>query len=198
MSRHELFFSSAQSYLQRVTPENPILFFSAQKLRKQHAVFTTQFPGLVTFAVKAQPSVEVIETLVASGMNAFDVASPAEMNLVRSVHKNAVLHYNNPIRSKAEIDAAIKYRVASYSIDRMGELEKLLDALNAPTEISVRLKLSTNGGKIDFGSKFGANETHAIALLKRVAESGYKVAMCSAHCVKTMRRARRYEILSSF
>ena len=178
MSVHERFFANADEYLSTVQPRNPILFFSASKLIGQHKLFKENFPGEVTFAVKAHPNRDVIETLATGGMGAFDVASPAEMALVRSISPLAVLHYNNPIRSKDEIRDAIDHGVASYSIDRMGELEKLLSQLTTPVEISVRLKLETKGGKIDFGSKFGADEDLATKLLMRVKAAGHKPAMC--------------------
>ncbi|MEM7241165.1 MAG: type III PLP-dependent enzyme [Pseudomonadota bacterium] len=178
MSRHERFYSDPCRYLDVVRPDTPVLFFSASKLENQHQFFNNHFPGLVSFAVKAQPGREVIETLVSGGMHTFDVASPVEMALVRSVDPQAVLHYNNPIRSQAEITEALRHGVASYAVDRIGELEKLLARLTAPVEIAVRLKLPTKGGKIDFGSKFGADEATTVALVKRVSQTNHKISMC--------------------
>ena len=178
MTRYERFFKSEVSYLALANPEDPVLFFHPDRLEQQHEFFETHFPGLVTFAVKAQPSAEVIRILASQGMHAFDVASPAEMELVRRIVPFATLHYNNPIRSTEEIKSAIQFGVASYSIDRMAELDKLLSLLAEPAEISVRLKLSTKGGKIDFGSKFGADEDACIALLKRVEAAGHIPSMC--------------------
>ena len=51
---------------------------------------------------------QVIENLVAAGMSAFEVASPDEMRAVRALCPDAVLHYNNPVRSVAEIAEAVR------------------------------------------------------------------------------------------
>ena len=87
--------------------------------------FLRGFPGLVTYAVKANSAVEVLENLCVAGLDAFDVASPAEMAAARSVSPSAAMHYNNPVRSMDEIRAAVRFGVVSYSVDCDGELEKL-------------------------------------------------------------------------
>lgn len=140
--------------------------------------FRAGFPGLVTFAVKANPAREVLENLVASGIEAFDVASPAEMAAVCEVLPSAVLHYNNPVRSTDEIALALRFCVRSFSVDCAEELEKLIAAgVPEDSEISVRLRLSVKGAAYDFGAKFGADPAMAAALLRRVSEAGYQASM---------------------
>jgi ornithine decarboxylase len=122
----------------------------------------------VTFAVKANPGPAVLAQLFAGGMRSFDVASPEEIKLVRSVLPGAVLHYHNPVRSEAEIAAGIAAGVTSWSVDDLGELNKLIRA-GATGEVAVRFALPVRGAAYDFGAKFGATPGDAVALLKAVA-----------------------------
>ncbi len=75
------------------------------------------FRGLVTYAVKSNPEEVVIENLSAAGIRGFDVASPVEMRLIRRLAPDAAMHYNNPVRARAEIAVAVELGVKSYSVD---------------------------------------------------------------------------------
>ncbi|ETW11166.1 Orn/DAP/Arg decarboxylase 2 [Roseivivax marinus] len=158
--------------LVRRAPDRPVLYFEPAALHAAAARFRAGFPGEVTYAVKANPAPEVVETLAAAGLAAFDVASPAEMTLVRGIAPGAVLHYHNPIRSTAEIAEGLRHGARSWSVDRPGELRKL-DGLPTGTEIAVRLKLPVPGAAYDFGSKFGAVPAEAAELLRAVAARGF-------------------------
>lgn len=137
--------------------------------------FLSGFPGLVTYAVKANPARAILSGLGRAGITTFDVASPAEMALVRDVVPGATLHYHNPVRSAAEIAAARRHGIASWSIDRPAELDKLGEIDG--DEIAVRFKLPVPGAAYDFGAKFGAEPDLAVALLRLVAERGGKPSL---------------------
>lgn len=171
-------WSAPDAYLSQVCPDHPVLFFSPAILQATARRFQRGFPGLVTYAVKANDDDAVIDNLVAAGLRAFDVASPFEMDKVRRLHPGAVLHYNNPVRSRAEIDTALRHGIASWSVDDPAELEKLIAAgLPAGSEIAVRLRLPVKGAAYDFGAKFGADPALASELLARVASAGLIPAM---------------------
>lgn len=155
-------------------PENPVLFFAPMVLQATARRFIAGFPGMVTYAVKANPDEMVIQNLVAAGINGFDVASPAEIEMIRRLAPKAALHYNNPVRSRSEIAFAVTHGVKSYSVDSASELAKLADLVPATgTEISVRFKLPVEGAAYDFGAKFGAIPNQAAALLAEVARLGF-------------------------
>lgn len=166
-----------ETHLARRTPDHPILYFSPRVLHQVAERFQAGFGGLVTYAVKANPHPAVLSNLVAAGISAFDVASPAEMEAVRAASPDAKMHYNNPMRSRVEIDAGIAHDVASWSVDEVSELEKL-HAVPRDKEIAVRFALPVAGAAYDFGSKFGAAPQEAIELLKRVAAEGWTPALC--------------------
>ena len=178
MSRHPAVWSDPKAHLQATLPDHPVLYFSPARLRATAHQFLSGFPGLVTYAVKANDAAVVLENLVASGIRAFDVASPEEMEKVRAAAPGAAMHYNNPVRSKAEVAAAVRFGVRSFSVDSVGELAKLIAAVPAEgTEVSVRLKLPVPGAAYDFGTKFGAGPDDAVDLLRRVADAGFTPSM---------------------
>jgi ornithine decarboxylase len=178
MSRFPAVWPTAVSHLYATSPDHPVLYFAPSVLQETARRFMIGFPGLVTFAVKANDERAVLENLAAAGMTAFDVASPDEMVKVRAVRPDATLHYNNPVRSKREIAFARDMGVASWSVDDMGELEKIAALVPAEgIEISVRLKLPVKGAAYDFGAKFGASPERCAVLLARVAELGFIPSM---------------------
>lgn len=120
----------------------------------------------------------VVQNLVAAGIKGSDVASPAEIALIRRLAPGAAMHYNNPVRARHEIEFAVAQGVVSYSVDSHSELEKLIEIVPAAnTEITVRFKLPVNGAAYNFGAKFGATVELASELLKRVAEAGFLASL---------------------
>ncbi|MBL4917475.1 type III PLP-dependent enzyme [Szabonella alba] len=174
MGLSKTIWTNPTEYLRNVQPENPVLFFAPSVLQTTARRFIDGFPGMVTYAVKSNPEEAVIENLVAAGLRGFDVASPFEMRLIRRLAPDAALHYNNPVRSRAEIGVAVELGVKSYSIDSASELAKLIELVPAEgTEITVRFKLPVAGAAYNFGAKFGATAELAVDLLKSVADAGF-------------------------
>ena len=157
--------------------QHPVLFCAPPVLQDSARTFLDGFPGLVSYAVKANPDPLVLSRFAAAGITTFDVASPREMEIARAAVPGAVLHYNNPVRSPDEIAAAQAHGVASWAVDSTGELDKLACALPPGTEVSVRLKLPVAGAAYDFGSKFGAGPDMAARLLAGVAAAGLTPAL---------------------
>ena len=177
MRQDRPFPDSPADLLRRGAPEGPVLCFCPAVLRETAQTFLDGFPGEVTYAVKANPEPAVLENLAAAGIGAFDVASPAEIDLVRTVAPGAGLHYNNPVRSGAEIARAVAAGVRAFSLDSAGELFRLAARVPAGAELSVRFKLPVKGAAYDFGAKFGAEPEAAAALLREVAAAGYAPAL---------------------
>ncbi len=177
------FWPNPLTHFCAVAPRGPVLYFAPAAITAQGRLFRAGFPGLVTYAVKANPEPLVIEALVAADITTFDVASPAEIALIKGLVPGATLHYNNPVRSRDEIEQAVNADVASYSVDSLSELEKLcalvpvLRKSGARVEIAARFKLPVAGASYDFGSKFGTSEELAAELLRRIAAAGYTPAL---------------------
>lgn len=174
MGLSKTIWTNPSEFLRIERPVDPVMFFAPAVLQATAHRFLDGFPGLVTYAVKSNPDEMVIQNLVAAGVEGFDVASPAEIEMIARLAPTAAMHYNNPVRARHEIDYAVGMGVKSYSVDSRSELAKLIELVPAEgTEISVRFKLPVAGAAYNFGAKFGATEELAAELLKTVAEAGY-------------------------
>jgi len=174
MGLSKTIWTTPSEFLRTQQPDNPVMFFAPTVLQATARRFLDGFPGLVTYAVKSNPDEMVIQNLVAAGVKGFDVASPAEIALIKRLAPGAALHYNNPVRARHEIAYAVEQGVVSYSVDSGTELDKLIEIVPAAgTEITVRFKLPVAGAAYNFGAKFGATVEKAAELLKRVAEAGF-------------------------
>ncbi len=174
MGLSKTIWTNPTEYLRSQQPENPVLFFSPEAVQVAGRRFIDGFPGMVTYAVKSNPSEEVVENLVAAGLRGFDCASPFEIDLIRRLAPDAAVHYHNPVRSRAEIAHAVARNVKSWSVDSASELAKLIGMVPVDgCEISVRFKLPVSGAAYNFGAKFGATAEVAVDLLRTVAAAGF-------------------------
>ena len=174
MGLSKTIWTNPTEFLKNQQPENPVLFFAPSVVQAMARRFLDGFPGLVTYAVKSNPGEEMVENLVAAGVQGFDCASPFEIDLIRRLAPDAAIHYNNPVRSRTEIAHAVSRNVKSWSVDSHSELAKLVEMVPAEgCEISVRFKLPGSGAAYNFGAKYGATEDVAVELLKTVAAAGF-------------------------
>ncbi|OYU16782.1 MAG: ornithine decarboxylase, partial [Rhodobacteraceae bacterium PARR1] len=154
MGLSKTIWTNPTEFLRNQQPENPVLFFSPSAVQSAARRFIDGFPGMVTYAVKSNPGEEVVENLAAAGVRGYDCASPFEIDLIRRLAPDAAIHYNNPVRSLAEIRHAVDKGVKSWSVDSKSELAKLVE--HVPTqdcEISVRFKLPVSGAAYNFCAK---------------------------------------------
>ena len=66
MGLSKTIWTNPTEYLRNQQPENPVLFFAPQAVQATARRFLQGFPGLVTYAVKSNPSEATILTLVNS------------------------------------------------------------------------------------------------------------------------------------
>lgn len=174
MGLSKTIWAKPAEFLRVQQPEHPVLFFAPAILQGTARRFLDGFPGLVTYAVKSNPDEAVIQNLDAAGIRGYDVASIYEIELIRRLAPGAAMHYNNPVRARAEIARAVELGVKSWSVDSRSELMKLAELVPvAGTEISVRFKLPVEGAAYNFGAKFGATAELAAELLAEAAAIGF-------------------------
>ncbi|OYX41902.1 MAG: ornithine decarboxylase [Rhodobacterales bacterium 32-67-9] len=177
MGLSKTIWANPSEFLRTQQPVDPVMFFAPAVLQSTARRFIDGFPGLVTYAVKSNPDEMVIQNLVAAGIAGFDVASPAEIEMIARLAPTAAMHYHNPVRARHEIAYAVSMGVTSYSVDSHSELKKLIEIVPAGAEISVRFKLPVSGAAYNFGAKFGATVDKAAELLRVVADNGYVASL---------------------
>ncbi|MFN3615455.1 MAG: type III PLP-dependent enzyme [Rubrimonas sp.] len=169
---------SPEAYLAAERPDAPVLFFAPALLQASAKRFLEGFPGLVTYAVKANSEPAVVMGLISAGIRGWDVASPAEIELLRRLSPDAALHYHNPAKSRGEIGYALDNGVRVFSADSVVELDKIASVAAergvaaGQIEASVRFKLPVEGAAYNFGSKFGATPEKAADLLRMADAKG--------------------------
>lgn len=182
MGQHKTVWDNPAEVIRHLSPEQPVMAFAPTVLQERARQFLDGFPGLVTYAVKANPEEAVIQNLVAAGLGGFDVASPFEIDLIGRVAPGTARHYHNPVRASSEIAHAVAQGIRAWSVDSRSELDKLFEQVPSEmdgvgVEISPRFKLPVPGAAYDFGSKFGATPERAAELLAEVARRGYVASL---------------------
>jgi ornithine decarboxylase len=162
-------------------PDYPSFLFSSKELHRSVKLFKKGFEGLLTYAVKCNPSPHILRHLHDEGVKAYDVASNTEMALVREHCPGAVMHYNNPIKSKREIQRAYEeFGIRSFTIDHPQQLDQLAAVVTPSSDIEVttRFKAGKALKSYDFGIKFGVMEQSAGEIVSLVKEMGYTPSLC--------------------
>ncbi len=149
-------------------PERPVALVRPRSVSVAARWFQDNLNADVFYAVKANPSRWVIETLIASGVRSFDVASIAEIELVRSVSADVRLAFMHPVKSRSAITKAyFDHGVRTFSLDCVEELNKILDATGGADDLNlvVRMAVSADGAAYTLSGKFGVSSDQAPALL---------------------------------
>ena len=159
------------------SPERPVAFARPDAVAVAARWFQDKFQGDVFYAVKANPSPWVIETLVKNGVNSFDVASIPEIELVAAHAPGARMAFMHPVKSRRAIaDAYRRFGVKTFALDTHEELQKILEATDGADDLTliVRLAVVAEGASYSLSGKFGvsAHEAPALLLAARRATHG--------------------------
>lgn len=150
------------------SPERPVAFARPDAVAVAARWFQDNFQGDVFYAVKANPSPWVIETLVKNGVNSFDVASIREIELVAQFAPGARMAFMHPVKSrKAIAEAYHRFGVKTFALDTHEELAKILEATDGAEDLTliVRLAVKAEGASYSLAGKFGVESHEAPALL---------------------------------
>src|SRR3546814_11047270 len=96
------------------------------------------------YAVKANPSPDLLKLLWDSGVTHYDVASIAEVRLLAETLPEATLCFMHPVKAEEAIEEAyFEHSVRTFSLDTMDELEKILRATRSASDPNhcVRLRV---------------------------------------------------------
>jgi ornithine decarboxylase len=150
----------------------PLLVLDSAKVVSQCRSFMQHLPGVQPhYAVKAAPHPAILNAVAAAG-GAFDVATNAEVDLVRSlgIPMNRCIH-THPIKKTTDIEHAYRAGVRTFVVDNPVEAQKFT-GLPADIGILVRLAFRNPHVKSDLSSKFGTEPIDAELLVKHVLAAG--------------------------
>ncbi len=150
-------YPSASAYVQINNPINPVQLHRPEAARRAGKWFVENFPGKVLYALKANNTKSIIDTLVATGITDFDVSCLPELEQLNT-YKSVQCHLMHPIKSRETISRAYHmYGVRHFALDSFSELNKICEVLGpvGDLELSVRLPMTGKGSQISLGNKFG-------------------------------------------
>ncbi len=162
-------------------PVQPVTLLRPHAAARAARFFTEKFPGRSLYAVKANPSPELIQILWDSGITHFDVASLGEVRLVAETVPEATLCFMHPVKAEEAIaEAYFTYGVKTFSLDTEEELAKIMRATRGATDLSllVRIRVSSEHSKLSLASKFGAEPDELTRLLFATRQAADAMGIC--------------------
>jgi ornithine decarboxylase len=168
----------------KLKPVQPVTLIRPHAARRAARFFIEKFPGRSLYAVKANPSQELLRILWESGVTHYDVASIAEVRLVAETLPRAVQCFMHPVKAEEAIAEAYALGVRTFSLDTMDELDKIVRATATDgvaaddLNLCVRIRVSSDHAKLSLASKFGAEPDEMKALLFAARQAADALGIC--------------------
>ncbi|MEO6360394.1 MAG: type III PLP-dependent enzyme [Sphingomicrobium sp.] len=166
-------------------PAQPVTLLRPHAAQRAARFFVEKFPGRSLYAVKANPSPDLLQILWDSGVTHYDVASIGEVRLVSELLPEAVLCFMHPVKAEEAIaEAYFDHHVRTFSLDTIEELEKIVRATTSEGEAAtdlnllVRIRVSSDHAKLSLASKFGARAEDVRALLMAARQASDALGIC--------------------
>ncbi len=162
-------------------PVQPVTLVRPHAAARAARFFVEKFPGRSMYAVKANPSPELLQILWDSGVTHYDVASIAEVRLVSRTLPEATLCFMHPVKAEEAIrQAYFEHGVRVFSLDSMEELEKIVAATNGAEDLTlcVRIRVSSDLSKLSLASKFGVMPGETKDLLQAARQAADALGIC--------------------
>ncbi len=179
-------FPDARSVVRALSPDEPVILNRPHAAARAARFFVEKFPGKPLYAVKANPSPDLIQILWDNGVTHYDVASIAEVRLVRGVLPQAELCFMHPVKTERAIrEAYFQHGVRTFSLDSVEELEKIVTACTNDAgepardlRLCVRLRVSSEYSELSLAAKFGVDLADAAALLQATRQHCDWLGVC--------------------
>lgn len=166
-------------------PVQPVTLLRPHAARRAARFFVDKFPGRSLYAVKANPSPDLLHILWDAGVTHYDVASIAEVRLVHETLPEAVICFMHPVKAEEAVaEAYFDHGVKTFSLDTIDELEKIVAATStdgvpaSDLNLLVRLQVNNEHAKLSLGAKFGAQADEVKALLFAARQAADALGIC--------------------
>ena len=170
----------------KTRPVQPVTLLRPHAARRAARFFLDRFPGRSLYAVKANPSPDLLRLLWDEGVTHYDVASMGEVRLVREILPESVLCFMHPVKAEEAIaESYFEHGVRTFSLDTIEELEKIVRATTSPQGVAaadlnllVRLQVSSQHAKYSLAAKFGTDPAELKALLMAARQASDALGIC--------------------
>jgi len=174
-------FDSAIGIALAQRPVQPVTLVRPHAAARAARFFVEKFPGRSMYAVKANPSPDLLKILWDSGITHYDVASIGEVRLVAATLPDATLCFMHPVKAPEAIaEAYHTHGVRVFSLDSLEELAKIMEATGNASDLTlcVRLRVSSEHSKLSLASKFGAAPGETKELLFAARQAADALGIC--------------------
>ncbi|WAT18592.1 type III PLP-dependent enzyme [Aurantiacibacter sp. MUD11] len=179
-------FPDAKAVVRALTPDDPVILTRPHAASRAARFFVEKFPGKAMYAVKANPSPDLIQILWDAGVTHYDVASIAEVRLVRTLLPDATLCFMHPVKTaRAVREAYFEHGVRTFSLDTLEELQKIVEATTAEDgtpagdlSLLVRMRVSSEHSQLSLAAKFGVDLADAAPLLQATRQHCDALGIC--------------------
>ncbi|MEK7108827.1 MAG: type III PLP-dependent enzyme [Patescibacteria group bacterium] len=175
-------------------PKTPFLVVDLGLVSSNYQALRRALPVAdVYYAVKANPSPEVIRLLVSLG-SSFDVASPKEIELALAAGAEpSRISFGNTIKKETDIALAFERGIRLFAFDSQAELHKI--ARSAPgSKVFCRLLTSGEGADWPLSRKFGCERGMAHDLLVQARKLGLVPCGASFHVGSQQTRMDQWSV----
>ncbi|MBB5699748.1 type III PLP-dependent enzyme [Sphingomonas yantingensis] len=162
-------------------PVQPVTLVRPHAAARAARFFVEKFPGRTLYAVKANPSPDLLQILWDNGVTHYDVASIGEVRLVARTLPESTLCFMHPVKAEEAIaEAYFTHGVRTFSLDTIEELEKIVRATKGADDLTlcVRIRVSSELSKLSLASKFGAGPGETKALLFAARQAADTLGIC--------------------
>lgn len=177
--------ASGAAEIAKLKPVQPVTLLRPHAARRAARFFVEKFPGRSLYAVKANPSPDLLRVLWDGGVTHYDVASIGEVRLVHETLPDATLCFMHPVKAEEAIaEAYFEHGVRTFSLDTLEELQKIVQATAtdgvaaSDLNLLVRLRVSSEHAKLSLASKFGADHADVKALLQATRQAADALGIC--------------------
>jgi ornithine decarboxylase len=174
-------YPDAKAVVRAHAPDEAVILNRPHAAARAARFFAQKFPGKAMYAVKANPSPDIIRILWDNGITHYDVASIGEVRMVREVLPEATLCFMHPVKTGSAIREAYRdHGVRTFSLDTHEELAKIVEATEGASDLNllVRLRVSSEHSELSLASKFGVDLADAAALLQAVRQHCDALGVC--------------------
>ena len=131
-------FKTVNELVNSLKPDYPVYCIRLNEIKKSVNFFKENFPGKILYAVKTNPHPTVIQTVIDSGVDQFDVASIEEIKSIRNFSQTAKCSYMHTVKSRESIkEAYFNYGVKTFSLDTKDELIKIIESTNNAKDLEL-------------------------------------------------------------
>jgi ornithine decarboxylase len=169
----------------KLKPVQPVTLLRPHAAHRAARFFVEKFPGRSLYAVKANPSPDLLRVLWGAGVTHYDVASIGEVRLVSETLPGATLCFMHPVKAEEAIaEAYFEHGVRTFSLDTLEELDKIVEATardGVPAtdlNLLVRLRVSSEHAKLSLAAKFGAEPQDVKPLLFAARQAADALGIC--------------------